>query len=172
MKRYWGAIVMVLLTTNAVFGQLVGDRVRITVLDNEVIGTVAEKSGQAFKIQLNSGQLHSVEFTEIRKLERSLGKRGNAGKGFLIGGVSGVLIGVIAISGAEEGDDFMSNVGFISDEVGSVLAVTALGVGGSLVGLLAGSLTKTEKWKAVGIPSGRAKLNLNRRIFLGARVQF
>ncbi len=77
---------MSVLTSNPVFGQGPGERVRITTSGGKMIGTVSEKSGEAFNIRLQGGRFRSVALSDIRNPERSLEKRNNAKKGCLIGG--------------------------------------------------------------------------------------
>ena len=82
----------------------------------------------------------------VAQLERSLGSRGHAGKGLLIGAGVGLAIGLVAT-------DFGSSSSLCqgSGDYGTVCAmiVGASTAGGALLGALFGAVARSERWEAV-----------------------
>jgi len=151
MKRATVVVVMIAMLVAApgsVSAQTVaeGSRVRVKTSDSKVVGTLTETTDEELALRLENGSLVRIPLTTIERLEVSRGKKGNAGKGLLIGLGAGVLLGW---AGANTG---CNEKGFLSslDNIGCASGQAA---GGFLVGLVggvvAGALVKTERWKKV-----------------------
>ena len=171
------------------FGQDIGQRLRVTVEDDVMIGTVASTSGDSFNIDLQDDGFRSVMYRDITRMERSLGIRTYRKRGFLVGFGAGAIVGgtmgyvamdvvcVVGTFGLATCDD-EENV-----EDGILIGVISGGILG-LGGLIVGDLVKREEWTSVRSPSASGRLrvspmvdvvlaqNRNPEIVVGARVTF
>ena len=166
-----------------IFGQNVGDRVRVTLEDGgTIIGQVTSLSQSSFELSLPYGASQSIMYSNIQKLERSLGERTYKKRGFLIGLGVGVGVAAIAIAsaGGSDSDAFARDTGL--DAIGAIigiLAIPAWGVGG----LIVGASKKGEKWETIPNPSvsrhwqispmiNAVSLGGKPRTVLGVRIRF
>ena len=141
-------LALVYLIPHTVSGQNSGDRVRVTVAEGRVTGTISKIDERKLTITTRENTSSSIAIDEIKRLERSLGKRRNGGKGLIIGGVLGTVGGLLlgtALSLDEDDAIFFSGI------FDGVHAGMVWGIAGSASGLVIGSLTKTEKWERVQI---------------------
>ena len=130
----------------ALFGQSVGDRVRVVVEGDKMLGTVESMSQSRFDLKLAGDRsLRSVMSRDVERLERSVGTRTYKKRGFLIGtipgGVLGGLVGwgaVFLCSGLCEGPSAGEQLGGMA--VGSIL----FGVPSGLAGMFIGALVKGD----------------------------
>ncbi len=188
--------VLLALMCDPLWGQSVGERLRITTERGDIMGTVRVSNADGFSLKLQGGASRSITYGEILKLERSLGNRTHAKKGFLIGFGAGVLAGIALDLAAAETCDTLR----VSGEVFGVsikydrqcesfgasdvlFAVVLWGGGAGLAGLGVGSRTSTEEWETIPLGTiGRrfrigpmfdvASLGGNRRALLGVRIRF
>ena len=129
-----------------------GQRIRVTAPD-----VLAERQvGQLLWLDVDSLVLESASAAvpqrwvippeSITQLEASQGRRGHAGKGFLIGAGVGLVGGLIGISGQGTCTG--------SGNYGEFCAIIVTGstITGGLLGLLIGAATRSERW--VSIPVG------------------
>ncbi|MDE3258691.1 MAG: hypothetical protein OYM47_12720 [Gemmatimonadota bacterium] len=175
---------MSLSSPGPAFGQSVGDRVRVTLADDELIGSVVQVEDEGFVLYRPGRERHTIEFNDISILERRT-KSGSHWKfggavGFAVGGTAGGFLGW----GAKRIDNNLSDTFSREDETGWTVAGVFLG--GVTVGLLGsgiGFLIKKHKWQAIPIPSVSGRLRIspmldvassasNRRAVLGARIRF
>lgn len=143
-----GILALVYLLPNTVPGQNIGDRVRVTVAEGRVTGTISRINERKLIIATQKNTSSSIAIDEIKRLERSLGKRRNGGKGLIIGGVLGTVGGILLGTVVSLDED---DVIFFSGIFDGVHAGMVWGIIGSASGLVIGSLTKTEKWERVQI---------------------
>jgi hypothetical protein len=147
-----------------------GSRIRITVSEPSKFRRVGrlvswDADSLRFTSADTSGQ-EAVAIESLSRLERSLGRRSNAGRGAMIGALvgsgAGLILGIAA--SADEGSWF---------EVGpeEIALVTAfMGATGAGLGALAGAATKRERWEPVTLPARIARRPLRPRSIAGARV--
>lgn len=149
-----------------------GQRVRVTAVDSGVrnrVGTLRVLKPDS--IVLEDGLMLPV--ASVTKLEVSRGQQSHAVQGAVIAGGIGVIIG--SLGGAK---NCAESSGWTDDPVGdcltvSILAATALGGGGAVIGAVVGSLIKTDRWEEVPLGQLRVSVVPQRRGFgIGARVTF
>ena len=139
-----------------------GDRVRVSILvpatavdssgfhsGQRHTGTVLHLLPEAMSIELE-GEKRPIPWAYTGRLELSVGRHGNAGKGALYGALIGLVAGVV--TGITIGKD--ENGGENSDNLAAEGGV-ALGLGGLLVGAglgaIVGGASKTDDWQDVAI---------------------
>ena len=134
-----------------IFGQNIGDRVRVTVARGTIIGKVTSMDPGRFELSLSHGASQSIIYSNIQKLERSLGKRTYKKRGFLIGAGVGVAAAIFIGSGGDsESDAFARDTGL--DAIGAIVGILAIPVCG-VGGLAIGGLVIGEKWETIPNPS-------------------
>ena len=82
----------------------------------------------------------------IAQLQARIGRRANGGRGALIGGGIGVVLGGLCAIGYDEDE-------WLAPSPGQCLATGV--VGGALTGLLIGQLTRSDIWAPVPLPTRR-----------------
>ena len=150
-----------------------GERIRVTLPSGRIVGVLAEAKPDELVLALagKGGGLRTVEHDEIRRLERSLGERGQARKGAIYGALGGASLGTLL--GLARGD-YSVNV------AGTAWAFGLLGAG---AGALAGALWKREAWETIedrdspGMTTGlifdvRTGQQGRRSLFIGGRLRF
>ena len=117
---------------------------RAAGITTDSIGIVPDTSADTLRYARN----------ELHRLEVSVGRKSNAGRGALIGGGIlgglGVVLGVACVADTDEGD-FIGCEGSDVPLFGLAGAATGAAVGG-----LIGALSHREKWEAVEIPRSTA----------------
>ena len=146
-------LVMVLLPARTraqdALPDLTGQRVRITLEGRPapMRGTVASQDSAAITLRESGGNVRVVPIAELDEVERSLGRAGNAGKGFWIGAGGGFVLG--GVTGAVIANDICG-----SCDPETAKAFVLVGVAGALVGGLLGGLigaaAGSERWEPVG----------------------
>ena len=156
-----------------------GERIRVTLPAGRIVGVLAEAKPDELVLALagKGGGLRTVEHDEIRRLERSLGERGQARKGTIYGALGGAALGTLL--GLARGDYSVSlNHGY--NVAGTAWAFGLLGAG---AGALAGALWKREAWETIedrdspGMTTGlifdvRTGQQGRRSLFIGGRLRF
>lgn len=150
------SLVVLLLRPSVLPGQMpqleVGERVRVVAppfTDGRLVGTVLATNPQGLVLATRStpDQVPTVEIPleAIESLEISLGQRSNTLNGLAYGALGGAVLGaaVVAVSCLAEGcsGDGASAGGWIA--FGAIVGAG----GGAVLGLLVGSLVKTETWE-------------------------
>jgi hypothetical protein len=123
----------------------VGSRVRLRgpALTTQV-GEIAGLTAEGLTLGSQAGEAHSFEWSELSRVDVSVGRRGNAGKGALIGLGIGVVFGAIAASG-ETGD---LGPGFVF-----VVGSAVVGLPLTIVGAFVGSTIHSDLWQETAIPA-------------------
>jgi hypothetical protein len=126
-----------------------GTRLRVATDEGRQIGYVERATADSLVVvQPGHGRL-ALAWSEVGRAEYSLGRRGNPGRGALVG--AGVLAGLTAISFALSSGDLQ---GYDSSYYVSGITVGALF--GAGVGALAGLAWRREQWAVLPVRTGRA----------------
>ena len=146
------ALALLAADASSVVGQVTastvpGSRVRLTAPYlglSEAIGTVQEATDEALVVRFEyPRRLETVDRSEITAMEVSTrGQRKvlkSVGVGFLVGAVSGVLIGFLS------GDDQGSFLAFTAEEKAVIFGI-GLGLTGAAAGLVVGLLRRPDVW--------------------------
>ena len=126
-----------------------GSRVRITVGKTKHVGTLVSADPDSLRFTTDTSGLVAIPTVSVTRLERSRGRRSNAGQGALIGGVIGGAMGLIGGIGAEADN---SDWGIEIGAKGIALATLFFGATGAGLGALIGAASKGEKWEPLTIP--------------------
>lgn len=123
----------------------VGDRVRVKT-STSAKGATGELIGigpDALRFRASDRSLVDVPLASVTRVERSVGRRSNAGKGALIGGAAGLatMFTLVALWSGQDCDGPCTPY--------AVIVGGALVGAGTVVGALGGALIKTERWEAV-----------------------
>jgi hypothetical protein len=125
----------------------VGSRVRLHgPTFRTQVGDIASLSAAGLALEPKAGEVRSFEWSELSRMDVSVGQRGNAGRGALIGLGLGVVFGAIAASG-ETGD---LGPGFVF-----VVGSAVVGLPLTIVGAFIGSTIQSDVWQESPIPVGR-----------------
>ena len=116
------------------------DRQRGQLLSIDRDSLVLEGSGLDLGSSDAAPKVWIIPRDAVAELERSLGSRGNAGKGLLIGGGIGLLIGLGSTSLCQGSGDYGT---FCAMIIGASTA------GGALLGALFGAAARSERWESV-----------------------
>ena len=169
----------------SLFGQSVGDRVRVTTDDDKMTGTINSVNDNGFLLYRPGAGRLAMKFSDINLLERRI-KSGSYWKsggilGFAIGGTAGAFLGWFA---ANIDFSLINSSPTDSEERNSIIAgIFIVGVSCGLLGSGIGALIKRHKWETIPIPPMRGRLRIspmfdvasiggNRRTILGARIRF
>jgi len=123
----------------------VGSRVRLhgPALATQV-GEIASLSAEGLTFAPEDGQAHSFEWSELSRMDVSVGRRSHTGHGALIGLGIGLVYGAVAASG----NDTDMGSGFVF-AVGGVIVGLPL----AIVGAFVGSTVHSDVWQASPIPA-------------------
>lgn len=154
--------------------QDVGDRVRVVLVGETLIGRVSGVQDTSFRMTLANGVSRSIERTEIRWLERDLATGTNARawgkKGLVRGALGGAAIGLLL--GLAVGPECLDNeCNFaVSEHVraGAQYGLGYAGIGGVLggaTGLILGSRSQRDEWQVIPLPDGAG-------VMVGVRLRF
>jgi hypothetical protein len=116
------------------------DRQRGQLLSIDRDSLVLEGSGLDLGSSDAAPKVWIIPRDAVAELERSLGSRGNAGKGLLIGGGIGLLIGLGSTSLCQGSGDYGTLCAMI---------IGASTGGGALLGALFGAAARSERWESV-----------------------
>ena len=121
-----------------------GDRVRVTVLKNKIVGTVVTFEADTLVMNVkNRAEPTAVPLASVKRLEVGRGKESNVRRNALIGLVVGAVSGAIGTCLGEEGGD-------VSTAPNNCILLSVL-IGGGLgagVGAALGAV-KVEQWEEV-----------------------
>lgn len=138
-------IICLLQVPTAAVGQFVGERVRVTLVSDLMVGTVAAIGQDEVELILGDGRELAVARDDIRRVERSIVRR-QWKKGLVIGAAPGVVMTVVGLCCL---DDSSSDFSLLSDqEAGVIGGIVLTGLGG-LVGSGIGALIRREGWEAI-----------------------
>ena len=141
--------VALLLETQPVWAQVeAGARVRVTTHSHpgRRIGSLVSLDGDSLRYtRWDTSSVVAVPLESVTRLERSIGRRSNTGRGAmlgaLIGGGFGLFLGIVAST---------DNSGWWEVGPEEIAAATAVvGVAGAGVGAVIGSLSKRDRWEPV-----------------------
>ncbi len=155
-------VALAALVTDSVHAQqrvpssMVGERVRVTSDGGgaRVVGAVASigTGGIELTDSLNASQ--TFAYDEIDRLERSLGRRANSGKGFLWG--AGVGFGLGLIVGADLVNAFCSgSISCGNEGLGTIRLAAFAALPAGVLGALIGGASSSERWDIVPIASNQ-----------------
>ena len=146
---------ILLSTAYQAHAQVVGQRVRVKERSGaKIVGIVLDKSQDALTIASKDDATHQVPYAEMQSLDASIGRRTYRKAGALVGGGTGVLLGIVGgvlVAGSCAPNDYCA---VISGIIGSVV----YGIPGALAGLVVGSFITGDRWDAVPIPGRAASL--------------
>ncbi len=140
------------------------------------VGTFLAWKADSLVVQSNGDTL-SVPVNLVTRLDVSLGRKTNTGKGagtgFLLGAVVGAVIGLVSYEECVPQGAF-SCLGPDGPEVAAAAGAIIGGLGGLVAGALIGSATETDRWQEVPLDRLRVSLGPQRdgRFGLGASVRF
>ena len=126
-----------------------GSRVRITVGKTKHVGALVSADADALRFTTDTSGVVAIPTASVTRFERSRGRRSNAGRGALLGGVIGGAMGLIGGLGAEADN---SDWGIEIGAEGIALATLFFGATGAGLGALIGAASKGEKWQPLTIP--------------------
>jgi len=149
----------------------VGTRVRVTAPDLDVDkydGTVAALRGDTLTV----GTVQ-VPLASVTRLDVHQGRKGNVGKGTIIGTLVGLPTGFALGVFYQQACSHASDIGETCLPL-IPIGVVAVGLAGALVGGTIGSLIKTDRWEEVPLDRLRVSLGPQRdgRFGFGASVRF
>ena len=154
-----------------------GARVRLTASGSRdrLKGTVQSLEPTVLAVISDDHQLVRVPRATITRLETGWGRRGNAKKGLLIGGLAGAGAGLLGCALDTDGDqwpfDDELDTGCEGTEWVGVPVAAGLAYGG--IGALIGHFIKTDRWVEVPVEGVRVSLATPRRgIGLAISVRF
>ncbi len=130
------------------YGQRVGERLRVTLDGETMTGTVSATSQSGFDLRLWGGKFRSVMHSEIELLERSLGTQTYKKRGFLIGfGAGPILAGIVAIASANNPCLHGGCKSITAAE--AISGITVLSTYLGLTGLVIGAIVRSEEWVTI-----------------------
>ena len=166
------------------YGQNVGERLRVTLDDETMTGTVAATSQSGFDLRLWGGKSRSVVHSEIELIERSLGTQTYKKRGFEIGfgagALGGLFLSLFAVHSCNPYPGGCEGIGAAEAILGSTVLGTCLG----LTGLVIGAIVRSEEWETIPTPFMRGasrikpEINVdldpqkNPRLIIDARILF
>lgn len=131
-----------------------GARVRVTSARSKQVGTLVSLDGDSLRYTLlDSATITAIPLPSVVRLERSVGKRSNVGRGAkvvgLLGGGLGLTIGLLAAA---------DNSGWFEIGIEEIAAVTGVfGATGAGIGALIGATSKHDLWEVVPLSPGVPK---------------
>ena len=172
------------LVSSPLAGQNVGDRVRVLVSGQSILGEVTSVDGQGIQL-LRDGRHQTFVLGEITRLERSAGVQSRWKKGLYYGGAVGAGAGVLYGRLVGETCDVLIGLTKECTEAGIKVAIVAgltWGAIGGGLGAGVGALIRRETWTAIPIggtmvdlsPVVATRLGPNGQsaLLLGARIRF
>lgn len=168
------AIIVLPASPGGGVAQDVGDRVRVVLVGETLIGRVSGVQDNGFHVTLPNGVSRSILRTEVRWLERDLATGTNAipwgKKGFVRGALGGAALGfLLGLAVGPECLDSECNFA-VSEHVraGAQYGLGYAGIGGVLggaTGLILGARTQRDEWQVIPLSDGSG-------VLLGMRLRF
>jgi len=148
-----------------------GARVRVTTAQpkQRVVGTLVSLEADSLRITSAKDQ-QSVAFPtgSVVQLERSVGRRSQAGHGAVVGGVAVGGLGLLLALVASSENDSWLEIG-----PGEVFTITAaFGAVGAGVGALIGSASHTDRWEPIPVGGLNVQAAKPGRSILKLSLQF
>ena len=178
-------MVLMVIASDPLYGQSVGERLRVTLEDSTITGTLASVSQSHFDFVLSDGGSRSVMYSDVKLLERSLGTRTYKKRGFLIGAIPGALLGgVVGLGLVHLCPGLDCPDPSVGKQLGALVTGSIfMGAVSGLPGLVIGALVKREKWETMPTPSASehlrispvievASIGADRRVVVGTRIRF
>ena len=172
------------LVSSPLAGQNVGDRVRVLVSGQSIVGEVTSMDGQGIQL-LRDGRHQTFVPGDITRLERSDGVQSRWKKGLYYGATVGAGAGVLYGRLVGETCDVLIGETKECTEVGIKVAIVAgltWGAIGGGLGAGVGALIRRETWTAIPIGGTMVDLspvvtprlgpNGQSALLLGARIRF
>ncbi len=129
-----------------------GSRVRITVAKpskHRHVGTLVSADADSLRFTTDTPGVVAIPTGSVTRFERSRGRRSNAGRGALIGGLTLGAAGlIIGIGAAVDNSSWGIDVG----PEGVALATLITGATGAGLGALIGAASTGERWEPLAIP--------------------
>ena len=125
-----------------------GQRVRVTTDSGAWIGMLVQQDSTSLTLHgpgLSDSSAVTLPLDRVRRLEISVGRHSNAGKGALIGFGVGAVTGLALGIGCANSDSLFQCTG--SEVAQATLIVGVIGVG---VGGLVGMASSSERWELIG----------------------
>lgn len=142
-----------LFATDSRSAPVKGDRVRIHGAGSAIVGEFSGMVGDTVVLKTVAGS-QEIPRDRITGVEISVGRKGNALSGMLIGTGVGVVTGLMVDAGGD--DSSTSSIGDrVADEMFGTAGILLLGVIGAGVGALIGHFVKTDQWaeSSLAMPS-------------------
>lgn len=185
-----GAVVAMVLciTPSGLAAQTVGDRLRVSIPGDTVVGMVSRVDDRGFDL-VESGSVRSLTYDQVQLIERSQGVHGQKKRFAIYGGAVGAAIGMVMGYRHEVcSGDPIQQIFFRSEvtcKTGQIGPTVGLGLLGGLQGAGAGALVgwlffKREVWTAIPLPERGASIapilgyrtvgNGHRALVVGVRI--
>jgi hypothetical protein len=133
-----------------------GSRVRITVnkpSKHSYVGTLVSADADSLRFTTDTSGIIAIPTGSVTRFERSRGRRSNAGRGAVIGGLSvGGAVLILGIGASVESSGWGPDIG--AEEV--ALGTLIMGAAGAGLGALVGAASRGERWEPLTIPYGSA----------------
>ena len=168
LSAAFATVMLVLLVSpSKTAAQDVGDRVRVFLVEETLIGQIAGIRPDGFQLDMGNGLSRSVLRDQIRWLERDVATGSNAipwgKKGFLRGAMGGAAVGFLL--GLAVGPDCRaSECNFTIPEhlrAGAKYGFGYAGIGGLLggaTGLILGSMNERDEWQVIPVEGAGADI--------------
>ena len=175
LQRFTALVCMVSLMAMSIplpiFGQRVGERLRVTLDGDTITGTVSATSQSGFDLKAWSEEPRSIMYSEIKLLERSLGTQTYMKRGFMIGFSACALGGILLRFAIDQDQPCFIPLGFASakpQDIGcgsrnenaeeAILGCTYAGI----LGFGIGAIVRSEEWEAIPAPlmNGEARISI------------
>lgn len=131
-----------------------GDRVRIsapTIQHDPFVGTVVSMDVESWSLDVEGRtELLVLPLNDMKKLEVSHGSTSRAGRGAIIGGSIGFVVGAVLGYGLIEVVNLSNESGGdVSSVLGAAVGGVIVALPGAGIGALIGSLNKVDRWEDV-----------------------
>lgn len=130
-----------------------GDKIRVTYtggMSSRITGSFSSITDDSLRF-VKSDSTIGLPLSSIQRVDVSVGKKTNEGRGAAIGAAAGgFTLGLIALASDEScGPEDTWCIDFFSSGDMFLIGLVAGAAGGAFVGLIAGGLTQTDKWQRV-----------------------
>jgi hypothetical protein len=118
-------------------------------------GKLVALRGDTLFVDVGGSNPTPVALSRVSTVEISHGTKSNAGKGALIGGLSGAALGGAAMAGACSAEILGEEASCGGSEVAG--GVVLFGLGGAAAGALIGALARSEGWQQIPLSGLRVQ---------------
>ena len=134
-----------------------GSRVRITVnkpSKHSYVGTLVSADADSLRFTTDTSGIVAIPIGSVTRFERSRGRRSNAGRGAVIGGLSvGAAVLILGIGASAESSGWGPDIGAEDVALGTLI----MGAAGAGLGALIGAASKGERWEPLTVPDRSAQ---------------